>query len=74
MDQEQFRKERAFMIDYWSFRKKYYDGSGQPDRFWQSLYDEAAALEEKHRGQYCQDMLVACISDIERRARCGRKG
>lgn len=66
-------EEKAFMNEFWAFRKQYYNGRDEPDEWWESLVDEVNRLEEKYGKKYYRDVLVACVSDIERRAGSGRR-
>jgi len=58
----------GFMKDLWQYLKKYYIIRGGDD-YWRAVAEEADALYQKHKTQLCQDLIVACVADIERRGK-----
>lgn len=62
-------QEKQFFTDYYNFRKEFYHGEGENDEWWERLVSRVDELERKYSTVYQRDLLLACVSDIERRAR-----
>ena len=61
--------ERAYMNDYWSFRKKYYEVQDS-DEYWTAVIRESDALIRKHDcDDYLKALVLVCVDDLERRYR-----
>ena len=67
--QDQFRLERQFFEELWAFRKKYYNGKGESEAFWKSCAQECNQLGNKYKGLFYSKAILACLEDIEARAR-----
>lgn len=66
---EQLVEEQAFQRDLWNLRKKYYNGKDESDEWWAEFCAEIDKLTAKYNSIYQTDLFMACIADIERRAR-----
>ena len=72
MDKEKLMAVHAVINDIWGFEKKFYEIQDEAS-YWKELMAAVKELEAKYKGQdvfnLMQDMLIACMADIERRAR-----
>ena len=69
---DQLQEEREFHTELWNFRKTFYNGAGETDEFWELCVQQFNMLGKKYVNQYQQDLLSACLADIERRARSAK--
>ena len=69
---DEIKEEFAFMGEYFNFRKAFYRPESD-DRYWEKLVKSADALGQKYKGSknktYFWILLIACVSEIEARAR-----
>ena len=72
MDKEKLMAVHAVINDVWGFEKKFYEIQDEAS-YWKELMAAVTELEATYKGQdvfnLMQDMLIACMADIERRAR-----
>ncbi len=56
--------------DIWGFFKKYYN-TPQNDDAWEQLISECNAIHSKYKetqiANFCGDLLISCVDEIERR-------
>lgn len=68
---DQKKQEQDFQRALWDFRKKYFNADKEPS-FWDELMKAANDLYkafEASTDPYRREMILACVSDIERRSR-----
>ncbi len=62
-------EEHKFILDFWSFRKKFYVPEDN-DEYWESLCNDANNLAVKYENnEYFNQLIVCCVNDIEGRYR-----
>lgn len=69
--EDQKKSEQDFQRELWDFRKKYYNADKDPS-FWDELIKAANDLHKACNASndpYRREMILACVSDIERRSR-----
>lgn len=60
-------RERQFMNDYWTFRKKFYEPKSE-NTYWMNLITEANELMKKYdTDDYLGGLVLTCIDDLEHR-------
>ena len=69
IEKDVLENEKAFFRDYFNFRMKRINCVSQPDDWWMELVNEVDVMDKKYSTKFQRDLLVACVSDIERRAR-----
>lgn len=66
---EELKKVYGMFTDAWKFYKKYADVQ-QSDEYWESLIDEADAVAERHgSGRLIRDLIMAVMSEFERKSK-----
>ena len=64
-----FMQEKAFMNEYWTFRKAVWEPRGD-DEYWEYVVKYGNYLGDKYRGNtYITEMVINCIADLEKRFR-----
>lgn len=65
--EEGISRERQFMNDYWTFRKKFYEPKSE-NAYWMNLITEANELMKKYdTDDYLGGLVLTCIDDLEHR-------
>lgn len=65
---EQMKTEFSYFGEVWTFFKKYYY-VGNTDEFWESVIEEAAAINQKYRCPLCKDLVLAVLNELERKSK-----
>lgn len=64
---EQMKTEFSYFGEVWTFFKKYYY-VGNTDEFWESVVEEAAAINQKYCCPLCKDLILAVLNELERKS------
>lgn len=54
-------------LDVWKLFKKY-SREQSPD--WEKVHQEALEIRRRHPSRLCEDMLLAVITELDRRKKC----
>ena len=71
-------REQYFDVwqETWRFHKKFYDNDGS-DRTWEQIVDESSHIAKKYEGKpqynFAKDLILAVISEIEKKDKERRK-
>ncbi len=55
----------------WKFFKKHKEKDPVD---WEAVYQEAYEIRKKHPSKLCERLLIAMVSELERKEMCRRKG
>ena len=70
---EQMQTEFACFADVWQFFKRHFDVQAG-EAYWGPVVEEADCIVRKYNGsQLCRDLLLAVISELERKDKAGRE-
>lgn len=66
---EKMKIEFALFGEVWTLFKKYFDIHQKEDSQWDALLGESAAISQKYRNSpLSRDLLMAIMSELERRS------